>query len=227
MMLPIKKIENDLKERANKNEAILMEKYMKNNFKFFGLRAPLVKEVFKNFISYYSIQQNELKDLITYLWVKEEREYQMIAILFLNHYKKWLKEEDLTLIQYCITHKSWWDSVDSIATNILGHYMKTYPHHIYPTTEKWLESNDIWLQRSILLFQLKYKTNTNLSILFNSILFLKDSKEFFIQKAIGWALREYSKVDSEKVIQFVESTDLAPLSKRESLKWIKSKNNLK
>lgn len=226
-MLPIKKIENDLKERANKNEAILMEKYMKNNFKFFGLRAPLVKEVFKNFISYYSIQQNELKDLITYLWVKEEREYQMIAILFLNHYKKWLKEEDLTLIQYCITHKSWWDSVDSIATNILGHYMKTYPHHIYPTTEKWLESNDIWLQRSILLFQLKYKTNTNLSILFNSILFLKDSKEFFIQKAIGWALREYSKVDSEKVIQFVESTDLAPLSKRESLKWIKSKNNLK
>ncbi|MCI1743873.1 DNA alkylation repair protein [Heyndrickxia oleronia] len=226
-MLPIKKIENDLKERANKNEAILMEKYMKNNFKFFGLRAPLVKEVFKNFISYYSIQQNELKDLITYLWVKEEREYQMIAILFLNHYKKWLKEEDLTLIQYCITHKSWWDSVDSIATNILGHYMKTYPHHIHPTTEKWLESNDIWLQRSILLFQLKYKTNTNLSILFNNILFLKDSKEFFIQKAIGWALREYSKVDSEKVIQFVESTDLAPLSKRESLKWIKSKNNLK
>nr|WP_259548748.1 DNA alkylation repair protein [Heyndrickxia oleronia] len=200
---------------------------MKNNFKFFGLRAPLVKEVFKNFISYYSIQQNELKDLITYLWVKEEREYQMIAILFLNHYKKWLKEEDLTLIQYCITHKSWWDSVDSIATNILGHYMKTYPHHIHPTTEKWLESKDIWLQRSILLFQLKYKTNTNLSILFNSILFLKDSKEFFIQKAIGWALREYSKVDSEKVIQFVESTDLAPLSKRESLKWIKSKNNLK
>ncbi|WP_212946330.1 DNA alkylation repair protein [Heyndrickxia oleronia] len=200
---------------------------MKNNFKFFGLRAPLVKEVFKNFISYYSIQQNELKDLITYLWVKEEREYQMIAILFLNHYKKWLREEDLTLIQYCITHKSWWDSVDSIATNILGHYMKTYPQHIHPTTEKWLESNDIWLQRSILLFQLKYKTNTNLSILFNSILFLKDSKEFFIQKAIGWALREYSKVDSEKVIQFVESTDLAPLSKRESLKWIKSKNNLK
>ncbi|GIN42002.1 DNA alkylation repair protein [Heyndrickxia sp. FSL W8-0496] len=204
-----------------------MQKYMKNNFKFFGLRAPLVKEVFKNFISYYSIQQNELKDLITYLWVKEEREYQMIAILFLNHYKKWLREEDLTLIQYCITHKSWWDSVDSIATNILGHYMKTYPQHIHPTTEKWLESNDIWLQRSILLFQLKYKTNTNLSILFNSILFLKDSKEFFIQKAIGWALREYSKVDSEKVIQFVESTDLAPLSKRESLKWIKSKNNLK
>lgn len=105
--------------------------------------------------------------------------------------------------------------------------MNTYPRRIHPTTEQWLESNDIQLQRSILLFQLKYKTNSNLSILFNSILFLKDSKEFFIQKVIGWALREYSKVDSEKVIQFVESTDLAPLSKRESLKWIKSKNNLK
>lgn len=150
---------------------------MKNNFKFFGLRAPLVKEVFKNFISYYSIQQNELKDLITYLWVKEEREYQMIAILFLNHYKKWLREEDLTLIQYCISHKSWWDSVESFATNILGHDINTYPRCIHPITEQWLKSNDISLQRNslLLLFQLKYKTNTNLSILFNSILFLKDS----------------------------------------------------
>lgn len=219
-------IEDKLKKNANKEAAILMEKYMKNHFKFLGVRAPVVKEIFKQAIKEQPIQQEKLKDVVYYFWEKKEREYQMIAILFLNHYKKWLKEKDIELIEYCITNKSWWDSVDLIASNALGYYMKTFPQNIQEIKEIWLSSNNIWLQRSILLFQLKYKKDTDISLLFNNILQLKDSKEFFIQKAIGWALREYSKTDSKAVIQFVDSTNLANLSKREALKWMKSKDIL-
>ncbi|MBL5767241.1 DNA alkylation repair protein [Heyndrickxia sporothermodurans] len=222
-MFPVKLIDELLQESANKDEAIKMESYMKNNFKFFGARAPVVKEIFKKLITVYTIHPHELKELVTHLWKKDEREYQMIAILFLNRYQKWLKEEDIELIEYCITNKSWWDSVDSIAPNALGYYLKAYPQHKPEIIEKWLSSNNLWLQRSILLYQLKYKKDTDVSILFDSILRLKDSKEFFIQKAIGWALREYSKTDSQKVIDFVDSTNLANLSKKESLKWMKSK----
>ncbi|GIN86072.1 hypothetical protein J6TS2_24580 [Heyndrickxia sporothermodurans] len=223
-MFPVKIIEDELKKKKNKEEAVLMEKYMKNHFTFFGVRAPIAQAIFKHSVAEQEVTPSELKDIIYYFWDKDEREYQMIAILFLNKYKKWLKEEDIELIEYCITNKSWWDSVDTIASNALGHYMKVYPQNIQKIKEIWLASNNIWLQRSILLFQLKYKKDTDPSILFNSILYLKDSKEFFIQKAIGWALREYSKTDSQAVIQFVESTDLANLSKREALKWMKSKH---
>lgn len=223
ILFPVKLIDELLQESANKDEAIKMESYMKNNFKFFGARAPVVKEIFKKLITVYTIHPHELKELVTHLWKKDEREYQMIAILFLNRYQKWLKEEDIELIEYCITNKSWWDSVDSIAPNALGYYLKAYPQHKPEIIEKWLSSNNLWLQRSILLYQLKYKKDTDVSILFDSILRLKDSKEFFIQKAIGWALREYSKTDSQKVIDFVDSTNLANLSKKESLKWMKSK----
>ncbi|MGE6256548.1 DNA alkylation repair protein [Heyndrickxia sporothermodurans] len=223
-MFPVKIIEDELKKKKNKEEAVLMEKYMKNHFTFFGVRAPTVQAIFKHSVAEQEVTPSELKDIIYYFWDKDEREYQMIAILFLNKYKKWLKEEDIELIEYCITNKSWWDSVDMIASNALGYYMKVYPQNIQKIKEKWLASNNIWLQRSILLFQLKYQKDTDPSILFNSILHLKDSKEFFIQKAIGWALREYSKTDSQAVIQFVESIDLANLSKREALKWMKSKH---
>ncbi|MGE8203454.1 DNA alkylation repair protein [Heyndrickxia sp. NPDC080065] len=217
-------IEEALIAKADKEEAILMKKYMKDRFDFFGLRAPYVKEVFKQILSEYSVQPDDLKKIVTSLWDKHEREYQMIAIHLLNRYTKWLKEDDIELIEYCITHKSWWDSVDVIATNALGSYMKAFPDHTEEIRERWLSSNNIWLQRSILLYQLKYKKETDSSILFNSILRLNESKEFFIQKAIGWALREYSKTDAEKVIQFVESTKLANLSKREALKWLRAKN---
>ncbi|MFB7304712.1 MULTISPECIES: DNA alkylation repair protein [Heyndrickxia] len=222
-MLPVKIIEELIKESANNDEAIQMERYMKNHFKFFGARAPVVKGIFKKLITDYTIHPDELKEIVTHLWKKDEREYQTIAILFLNRYQKWLKEEDIGLIEYCITNKSWWDSVDSIAPNAFGYYMKTYPQHIPEIVEEWLSSNNLWLQRSILLYQLKYKKETDVSILFDSILRLKDSKEFFIQKAIGWTLREYSKTDSQKVIDFVDSTNLANLSKNEALKWMKSK----
>jgi 3-methyladenine DNA glycosylase AlkD len=123
-------------------------------------------------------------------------------------------------MEYCLVHMSWWDSVDGIASEWLGLYFKTFPEQIIPVTSKWIASNNIWLQRSCILFQKTYKKTTDIQLLGKYILHCSHSKEFFIQKAIGWALREYSKTDSNWVTAFVAKNPLAPLSKREALKWL-------
>lgn len=120
-----------------------------------------------------------------------------------------------------ITHQSWWDTVDFIATKLLGAYFKTYPEEKEKYVNKWLKSNNIWLQRSALLFQLKYKTDLDTVLLSCTITSLLGSKEFFINKAIGWVLREYSKSNPEWVIDFVNENHLTALSKREALRLVK------
>ena len=119
-----------------------------------------------------------------------------------------------------IITKSWWDTVDRIASRLVGFYFREHKELIEPYTEKWMYYGNMWLQRTALLFQLKYKKETDTDLLFGYIQALAESPEFFIQKAIGWALREYSKTAPKTVKQFVDSTLLAPLSKREALKII-------
>ena len=123
-------------------------------------------------------------------------------------------------MEYCIVHKSWWDSVDHLAGYCLGPYFKLFPHQLPAVTDRWNESDNMWLQRSSIMFQKAYKKETDVALLKKYILHCKDSKEFFIRKAIGWALREYSKTDPDWVIKFVERHPLSPLSKREALKRI-------
>jgi 3-methyladenine DNA glycosylase AlkD len=119
-----------------------------------------------------------------------------------------------------ILQKSWWDTVDFIAVNLVGAYFKVFPHKRNVITQKWMASNNIWLQRSCLLFQLKYKELLDTEFLANTISSLLGSQEFFINKAIGWVLREYSKTNQEWVIHFVSNTPLNSLSEREALRKI-------
>jgi len=125
--------------------------------------------------------------------------------------------------QFLIINKSWWDTVDYIASNLVGPYFRIYPEKIAPVTSHWMESRNMWLQRTCLLFQLKYRGDTDTGLLTGFIEQLKDSKEFFIRKAIGWSLREYSKTNPEFVISFVRNNHLSGLSEREALKWIQRK----
>lgn len=124
------------------------------------------------------------------------------------------------MMEFCLTHKSWWDSVDHIASEWLGSYFKQFPEKIAAVTGKWNRSDNIWLQRSSIMFQKSYKKDTDTVLLASYILHCKDSDEFFIRKAIGWALREYSKTDPGWVKKFVQQQALSPLSKREALKRI-------
>lgn len=123
-----------------------------------------------------------------------------------------------------ITHKSWWDTIDFIASNLVGAYFKHFPEVKVNTIKKWLASENIWKQRTALLFQLKYKDQLDTSLLKYIIISLLGSDEFFINKAIGWILREYSKTNPEWVLSFTAENKLDKLSQREALKWLNRKN---
>ena len=127
--------------------------------------------------------------------------------------------DDLKLMQYLIIEKSWWDTVDFIASNLVGELVKQFPN-LKKHMEPWISDNDIWLRRTTLLFQLKYKDNTDVEFLEKAITSNLGSSEFFINKAIGWSLRQYSKHNPEWARTFLQRQELAPLSIREASKYL-------
>jgi 3-methyladenine DNA glycosylase AlkD len=195
--------------------------YMKGHFVFFGLTSPLRKEIQRSYLLRSNLPPKaQLNNLVKSLWNKPERELQYFAQELVYKFAKEFEREDISFFEHMITHKSWWDTVDYISSNILGSYFKAYPETRMDYVDKWLTSNNIWLQRSALLFQLKYKDQVDNELLSKVIHTLLGSKEFFINKAIGWSLRQYGKFNPNWVIDFVDRTPLESLSRREALKLI-------
>jgi 3-methyladenine DNA glycosylase AlkD len=207
----------------NSNESIAwgQSAYLKNNFEFFGLKSPKRKELQRPFLIKKNLPCKEVAfQLVQDLWNEPQRELHYFALEILFKYKNEYQKEDLKFFEKLITENSWWDSIDFIAPNILGVYFKKFPGMRKETIGGWLESENIWLQRSALLFQLKYKEELDKALLTYVIDRLNNEKEFFIRKAIGWILREYSKVNPDWVTKYVEKTTLQPLSRKEALKVI-------
>ncbi|MDY0104211.1 MAG: DNA alkylation repair protein [Lentimicrobium sp.] len=209
---------------SNMSLAPAMEKYMKNQFQFWGIKSPERKLLLRNFIAEKGAPTTETIDtVVRNLWQQPARELQYVAMELVAR-KKFLVEKDrITLIEWMLTHASWWDTVDYIACNVAGAWFKFHPEEIKPITTKWISSDNFWLQRSCLLFQLKYREATDLDLLFGFIERLAPEKEFFLRKAIGWALRELSKTNAKAVKMFVDSHNLSPLSRREAMKIITNK----
>jgi len=208
----------------NEEVAISMKKYMKGHFEYFGIRSPERKMLTKEFFKEYGIPERaELDKVIREIWSFDEREMHYVAIDIMDKYKKSIIEEDIVLIEHMAVNKSWWDTIDFLSSKLSGNYFKKYPENIKKITGDWIISDNFWLNRMALLFQLKYKDEINENLLYNYILKCRDSKEFFIRKAIGWVLREYSKTNRESVIDFVNENELSPLSKREALKWLEQR----
>lgn len=205
---------------ANPENAISMQQYMRNQFSFLGIKTPERKNILKSFFDKNGLPTiEELPIIIELLWQMPAREFQYAAIEIFNKRAKKLPENAIEWIENLIVNKSWWDSVDSLAGGI-GIYFELYPHKLNEINKKWLYSGNIWLQRSTLIFQLRYRNRTDETLLFGNILTLAHSKEFFIQKAIGWSLRQYARTNPAAVQNFVDSNTLPPLSRREALKYL-------
>jgi len=200
---------------------------MKGKFDYFGIKSPERKILKKEFTDDYGYPASgDLEEIAKECWLLPQREYQYFIMEILGRLAKKASAERIDLYAFLIENKSWWDTVDYIASNLVGIHFKLYPGLIKPHTEKWMKSGNIWLQRTAILFQLKYRQDTDLLLLSDYIQQLQGSKEFFINKAIGWILREYSKTNPDWVIHFVQHQKLANLSRREAMKWLdrKSKN---
>jgi 3-methyladenine DNA glycosylase AlkD len=213
-------LESAYKKNKHSENAILMANYMKNHFSFFGIKAEQRRKIFNDICKSNSEELAlHAREIAWALFNKEQRELHYCAIEILIHYlKKNYVKEDIELIEKLLVRNSWWDSVDTISKYILGDYLTCFPEETEPVITKFSSSENLWLNRSVLLFQLSYKKNTNAEILFSECRKHSQSKEFFIQKAIGWALREYGKSNPELVKNFVEINPLKPLSKKEALK---------
>lgn len=206
---------------ADPENAAAMKQYMKGQFEYYGIKSPQRRELAKVFFKCYNYPSPEnLDNIVKVSWDIPQREMQYVVMDMLRRFVNTGKKDQINLYEYLIIHRSWWDTIDFIAVNLVGGHFQQYPGQIKPYTEKWMKSGNIWLQRTAILFQLKYKKNTDLELLSTYIKALQGTKEFFINKAIGWILREYSKQNAEWVIEYVKENELAPLSKREALKWL-------
>jgi len=219
----VEQFSNVYLQNANKEVAYWMTKYMKNRFTAYGIKRPLRDIINKEFLKEFGFPPFEaINEVVRLLWQKDERELQYFAMELLFKFRKNITPEIINLYEEIITTKSWWDTVDYIAVKLIGNYFKVFPEQITAVTQKWMSSGNIWLQRSCILFQLKYKNATDTDLLFSFITPCTASKEFFIQKAIGWALREYAKTNPQAVLTFAAQTPLKPLSRREALRIIVS-----
>lgn len=198
-----------------------MKSYMKNNFEFLGIKSSERRQLSKPYLFKPSLPPPErVWQVIRKFWGLPEREFQYFAMELAGKYNNTVEKNWIDQYEFLIIHKSWWDTVDFIAATLVGNYFRLFPEMIPEVTDRWMKSDMMWLQRSCLLFQLKYKNHTNQELLSSFITSLMKSKEFFITKAIGWSLREYSKTNPGWVRMFIMNHDLQPLSKKEGLKRI-------
>ncbi|PQB05291.1 DNA alkylation repair protein [Aureitalea marina] len=209
-----------LNAQSNPDRAKGQTAYMRNQFEFFGLTAGERRKALAPFLNKNTLpEKSDLHQLVHRLWKEPQREFQYFGQELVAKFKRHLDLSDIPLLEFMITHKSWWDTVDFIATHLVGIVLANYPKARGKLCDNWFESGNIWLQRTGLLFQLKYKDLLDTELLSRQIDRLKDSKEFFIRKAIGWILREYSKTNPNWVRQFVsDRPELSNLSRREALR---------
>ncbi|RJP54271.1 MAG: DNA alkylation repair protein [Anaerolineaceae bacterium] len=218
-VLSLKKLFED---NADSAQAGPMKKYMRDQFEYLGIKTPIRVALQKEFIKENGLPPLDKLDLISRdLWNLSQREFQYAAISLLGKLENKLEPEFITTLEYLLITKSWWDTVDTIAGNTVGAHFKRFPAVKEKYLGKWRKSDNFWLRRTTLLFQLGYKKETDFKLLCEIIRENLGSDEFFINKAIGWALRQYAWTDPKPVKKFVKDTkELHPLSRREALKNI-------
>lgn len=206
----------------DKETAEPMERYMKKRFPFLGIKTPERKLLLQQFYKETGILQEENlpESFIRDAWALPEREYHYAALTVLARQPGWIEEKHLPLLEELITTNAWWDSVDTLATAIVGPFLAHNNELRKRVIRSWEAHDNMWLRRTAVLHQLKYKQDTDEEDLFRIIHINRADDEFFIRKAIGWALREYSKTRPEEVEAFIAKESLSPLSVREGLKHI-------
>ena len=210
----------DFEENRNELLAESMSKYMKDKFRFLGVRATTRTEIYKKYFPDTRKTKIIDWDFVESCWNKEEREFQYVVVYYLKAMQKFLKREDISRLKYLIVTKSWWDTVDLLA-KVIGSLVIRIEGYDQIMLE-WSKDSNIWLKRVAILYQLSLKEKVDKQILERILVGNLGDSEFFINKAIGWALRDYSKYNPEWVREFIKKNkdNMASLSIREASKYI-------
>ena len=210
----------DLEENSNELLAESMSKYMQDKFRFLGVRGATRTEIYKKYFPDARKTKIIDWDFVESCWNKEEREFQYVVVYYLKAMQKFLKREDISKLKYLIVTKSWWDTVDLLA-KVIGSLVIRIEGYDQIMLE-WSKDSNIWLKRVAILYQLSLKEKVDKQVLERILVNNLGDSEFFINKAIGWALRDYSKFNPEWVREFIEKNKngLATLSLREASKYL-------
>ena len=210
----------DFEENRNELLAESMSKYMQDKFRFLGIRGATRTEIYKKYFPDARKTKTIDWDFVESCWNKEEREFQYVVVYYLKAMKKFLKREDISKLKYLIVTKSWWDTVDLLA-KVIGSLVIRIEGYDKIMLE-WSKDSNIWLRRVAILYQLSLKDKVDEIILDKILVNNLGDNEFFINKAVGWALRDYSKFNPEWVREFIKKNkdNMANLSIREASKYI-------
>ena len=214
------KLYEEMTQHKNEEQAQKMSKYMLNKFEYIGIKTPERRKIFKNFFKEYKNEEKIDWEFVNKCWENKHREFQYIAADYLKNMKDKLTIDDIPKFKRLILEKSWWDTIDNLDMTIGALALKD--SNVNKILMEWSLDENIWLRRIAIDHQLlrKEKTNTELleKILKNNL----GQAEFFINKSIGWALRDYSKTNPEWVKNFIEKNreNMAKLSIREASKYL-------
>ena len=210
----------DLEENRNELLAESMSRYMQDKFRFLGIRGATRTEIYKKYFPDARKTKTIDWDFVESCWNKEEREFQYVVVYYLKAMQKFLKREDISKLKYLIVTKSWWDTVDLLA-KVIGSLVIRIEGYDQIMLE-WSKDSNIWLRRVAILYQLSLKDKVDEIILDKILVNNLGDNEFFINKAVGWALRDYSKYNPEWVREFIKKNkdNMANLSIREASKYI-------
>lgn len=215
-----------LKRVADPEKAPQMQKYMKSNMPYLGVSAPLARKVFKETFADLEFEDAEAwKNTILGIWRNarfREEWYAAVALCESRACKSVQTPETLSLYEEMIVTGAWWDVVDALASHCVGDLLRRYPKQIRKEMLRWSRSENMWKRRTSILCQLGFKADTDLDLLYSCIRPSLGSKEFFLRKAIGWALRHYAWTNPGEVRRYVQAheNELSALSMREALKNI-------
>jgi 3-methyladenine DNA glycosylase AlkD len=205
--------------RRDAARAVAMAAYMRDHFRFLGIATPERRALARQATNGTAIPtERQLAAVARACWARNEREYQYFATDYAQRHVRVCSPTFLGHVRWLVAHKSWWDTVDALAP-VAGSLVLAHPE-LASTMDEWIGDADFWVARVALLHQLRYKQRTDADRLFAYCTQRAGDNEFFIRKAIGWALREYSKTDPDAVNRYVTKmgAKLSPLSRREALK---------
>lgn len=219
----VEKVGRELRKNADPERSQPMKKYMRDKFEFFGLSSPLRKSVCKEFLQ-QKLSPQETRKFVALLWAKPQREFQYFAVDYLEKHMDTSAEFEANIecVKGLITSKSWWDTVDALASKIVGGLVKKHRDDGKNVMEEWIDHENMWLRRTAILHQLSYKEETDEEVLFRFCSLRAQEEEFFIRKAIGWALRQYAWTSGSSVKKYLlkYKKELSSLSFKEAAKHL-------
>jgi 3-methyladenine DNA glycosylase AlkD len=189
---------------AHPDKAAGMQAYLKTDMPFYGVQTPARTAILRKVVTRFPLDSPEdYVDAVAALWEQPHREEKYLAIGLAAHHRQFVTLDAVPLYERIIVEGAWWDFVDTVASDLIGQVLLDSRPEMSAVLDRWIDDHDLWRRRTAIIAQLKHKEQTDEERLFRYCLARSWEKEFFIRKAIGWALRQYARVAPDAVREFV------------------------